>query len=454
MTIAAAIPISGRAFASRSFQGDGVQNTAALTALLPGDRFDKQERTVEGPPLEQYFFDQQSSAASSPPDILVPDDSPATGRWVRHKPSGGTPGAHALAGAEHTADTLANLNSKVSDATLIDTGDSRLSDARTPTAHDLAGAEHNADTLANLNSKVSDATLLNLAGQLGGTAAFPDVRGIRETGGPTNLTLGTITDGEFLKRTGTTITSSSTGTGDLKADGTVPLTATWNVGGQIIGSLGGLTPSGDNLRDAGIAGSTWRFVYVNQLQPRSGGDLVIRDGIGTSVFKIDTGAAIFNETGADQDYRAEGNTDPNLFTTDGGLDRVGVGVAPGAHKAKFHVNGGILGNRDVEANTTTPKTIVAAESRRLFTNEGATVEIVHNLPSAVKDLEYSFCVQDADGIQINAAAGDTIRLANQVSIAAGFVESAVVGSCVRLVAINATEWVAENIVGVWDVETS
>ena len=43
-----------------------------------------------------------------------------------------TPTAHSLGGAEHSADTLANLNIKVSDATLIDTGDSRLSDERTP----------------------------------------------------------------------------------------------------------------------------------------------------------------------------------------------------------------------------------------------------------------------------------------------------------------------------------
>ena len=69
--------------------------------------------------------------------------------------------AHTLGGSDHTADTLANLNSKVSDATLIDTGDSRLSDARTPTTHNLAGSEHGADTLSNLNSKVSDATLID-----------------------------------------------------------------------------------------------------------------------------------------------------------------------------------------------------------------------------------------------------------------------------------------------------
>jgi len=39
---------------------------------------------------------------------------------------------------------------------VVQGNDSRLSDARTPTAHNLGGAEHNADTLANLNLKVSD----------------------------------------------------------------------------------------------------------------------------------------------------------------------------------------------------------------------------------------------------------------------------------------------------------
>jgi len=72
-----------------------------------------------------------------------------------------TPASHALGGAEHSADTLSNLNTKVSDATLIDTADSRLSDARTPTAHTLGGSGHTADTLANLNTKVSDATLID-----------------------------------------------------------------------------------------------------------------------------------------------------------------------------------------------------------------------------------------------------------------------------------------------------
>ena len=119
-----------------------------------------------------------------------------------------TPIVHALGGNEHGESTLAQLNAKISDATLIDTNDARLSDARTPlnhgnekhstnfepefsknsafnknfgtavstvcegddarlsnartpTTHALAGNEHSTSTLAQLNGKISDATLID-----------------------------------------------------------------------------------------------------------------------------------------------------------------------------------------------------------------------------------------------------------------------------------------------------
>lgn len=50
--------------------------------------------------------------------------------WVELDSVGGG-GTHAIGGATHTADTLANLNTKINDATLIDTNDARLSDDRT-----------------------------------------------------------------------------------------------------------------------------------------------------------------------------------------------------------------------------------------------------------------------------------------------------------------------------------
>lgn len=51
---------------------------------------------------------------------ILADDSPLT--WEVLSPAAG---AHALGGASHTADTLANLNAKISDATLDDSGGSR-----------------------------------------------------------------------------------------------------------------------------------------------------------------------------------------------------------------------------------------------------------------------------------------------------------------------------------------
>jgi len=92
-------------------------------------------------------------------------------------------GEHDLGGPEHTADTLSNLNAKVSDATLIDTADPRLSDARTPTAHDLGGAEHTSDTLANLNLKISDATLIDTTDPRLSDARTPTAHGSSHTDG-------------------------------------------------------------------------------------------------------------------------------------------------------------------------------------------------------------------------------------------------------------------------------
>jgi hypothetical protein len=68
--------------------------------------------------------------------------------------AGGGLVAHDLGGAFHNADTLANLNNKISDATL-DTNTA----PRDPNAHALGGAAHSADSLANLNSKVTDGNL-------------------------------------------------------------------------------------------------------------------------------------------------------------------------------------------------------------------------------------------------------------------------------------------------------
>ena len=78
--------------------------------------------------------------------------------------------------------------------------------------------QKDASSPANISGYVREATallrgILQLAGQLGGSAAAPDVRGLRETGGPTLLTLGAIADGQNLVRSGSTIIGSAGGGG-------------------------------------------------------------------------------------------------------------------------------------------------------------------------------------------------------------------------------------------------
>lgn len=105
----------------------------------------------------------------------------------------------------------------------------------------------------------------------------------------------------------------------------------------------------------------------------------------------------------------------------------------------------------VTAQASTPLALTSTDSGKVYTNEGASAEIVFNLPTAAADLNYTFIVQDANGIQINANTGDTIRVAASVSASAGLIETATVGNVVKLVAINATEWIAVSYVGTWTV---
>lgn len=106
----------------------------------------------------------------------------------------------------------------------------------------------------------------------------------------------------------------------------------------------------------------------------------------------------------------------------------------------------------VEANTAgsgAPNVLLSNELATVLTNEGATAENYHTLPTAVAGYTFTFCAQDADGLRITANTSDTIRVIDKVTAAAGYIESTTIGSCVTLTAINAVEWFAHPIHGVW-----
>jgi hypothetical protein len=68
---------------------------------------------------------------------------------------------------------------------------------------------------------------------------------------------------------------------------------------------------------------------------------------------LDGGSFIFNESSADVDFRIEGNGDANLFFTDAGNDRVGIKTA--SPSTELHVVGGVkaTGNIDFDGGTFT-----------------------------------------------------------------------------------------------------
>ncbi len=97
------ISINGvnQAVPSREDYGRAVQDIAELKAISPSERFDILNVNVEDE-LRSYWFDLQSAAVESLPSVAIPNDLPATGRWIRLPPEGGgVPAAH---GSTHKGD--------------------------------------------------------------------------------------------------------------------------------------------------------------------------------------------------------------------------------------------------------------------------------------------------------------------------------------------------------------
>jgi hypothetical protein len=245
------------------------------------------------------------------------------------------------------------------------------------------------------------------------------------------------------------------------------------------------------------------------LLARDNGTTVFTIADGSGINRFGSTEIVFNDNAANVDFRVEGSgTRPDLFLVDAGTARVGVNRSAGSHGATLDIDnltvaedplwlrdngaaiwkfldGGNLemqgdydlipltdGHGDVgtasrrfnsihakytylevpvSAQTAANVSPTASDSRTAYTNEGASAEVNFNLPDAVPGLEYTFIVQDADGIQITAAAGDTIRIAGTVSASGGTAEATTIGNVIKLMAINTTEWIAVSVVGTWTV---
>lgn len=86
--------------------------------------------------------------------------------------------------------------------------------------------------------------------------------------------------------------------------------------------------------------------------------------------------------------------------------------------------------------------IFPSETNTHFTNEGATTGITFSLPAAVKNMKYSFLLQNSNQVTVQAATGDTIRIGLDVTSSGGTISAFDAGSSITLIAINSTEWLS------------
>lgn len=171
-----------------------------------------------------------------------------------------------------------------------------------------------------------------------------------------------------------------------------------------------------------------------------------------AIFTVEeTGRAIIGSAGYYGFAAATSVSETTYTMTDLAIVRAAAGVARVTTGTGAGI-GSVLNARLVEANTAgsgTPNALAATESNTVLTNEGSTAANYHTLPTAAAGLTFTFVVQDGDGLRCVANTGDTIRVIDKVTAAAGYIESTTIGSVVTLVAINATEWVAISIHGTW-----
>lgn len=101
---------------------------------------------------------------------------------------------------------------------------------------------------------------------------------------------------------------------------------------------------------------------------------------------------------------------------------------------------------------TTDYSILASDSLKIFTNEGAVAKPVFQLPLVSAGAgPYTYICQDALKLRVQANTADVIRLAGNVSTTSGYAESSAVGDTLTIVGINNSQWFATSYIGTWTV---
>lgn len=279
----------------------------------------------------------------------------------------------------------------------------------------------------------------------GGSVTISGGAGSTTTGAPGDVNIYAGVPNGTGNNGGNILLRATNANGSGTIGGNITLTAgngAQSTGGNITLTAGGATggpPSGNGGTVALVAGSP---------DDGNGGPITITAGNGVTATAANrNGGSVTISAG----QRAASGTSGNIMLATGNTTTNRWSVTAAGNFEKQTQGNYILSETKVTANTTDPLALAHTDSWTAFTNEGATTLINFSLPSAAAGMQYTFIVQDADGIQVDAAGGDTIRIAGSVSAAAGNIASTTIGSTVTLLAINVTEWIAISSLGSWTV---
>jgi hypothetical protein len=240
-------------------------------------------------------------------------------------------------------DGTANIDSLVADTADINAG--------TIDGVTIGGSSPGVATFTTANATTVDATnieVTNIKAKDGSAAAtIANSTGVITVGSSvlttTDINGGTIdgtTIGGASAGAGTFTTLTATGNVTLGNAATDTVTITADVASNVI-------PSADNTYDLGASGSEWKDLYIDGT---ANIDSLVADTADINGGTIDgtaiggasaaagsfttlntSGAVVFNDAGANVDFRVEGDTDANLLFVDASTNRVGIGTSsPGA----------------------------------------------------------------------------------------------------------------------------
>ena len=142
--------------------------------------------------------------------------------------------------------------------------------------------------------------------------------------------------------------------GDVDVDGTMEADAI-TIGGTAIGSIYGAIAGSSSIvttgaLDSGSITSGFGTIDTGSSSITTTGAISSGALTATGNVSLNGGSFVFNESGADKDFRIEGDSNQNLFVADASTDRIGIGVA--APDTELHVHAGDAGHASVTDFTT------------------------------------------------------------------------------------------------------